>query len=225
MKTALNTFLLLFTASALFSQNPIVKSIGEFTELKVYDLIQVELIKSNENKVIITGDNAKDVLIINKNGVLKIKMKLEEAYDGNKTLVKLYYTTVDIIDVNEGAKVTSDDTIKQFEIDLKAQEGASINIPVNVSYTNIKAVTGGIITTKGTSTNQDISILTGGIYKASELDTEKTEVSINAAGEAYVKASKLVDIKIRAGGDVFVYGNPETINESKILGGRIKRMD
>ena len=127
--------------------------------------------------------------------------------------------------MNEGAKVTSDDTIKQFEIDLKAQEGATINVPVNVSYTNIKAVTGGIITAKGTSTNQDVSILTGGIYKGSELETEKTEVSINAAGEAYVRASKLVDIKIRAGGDVFVYGNPETVNESKILGGRIKRMD
>ena len=67
--------------------------------------------------------------------------------------------------------------------------------------------------------------MTGGFYNGKDLKTEKTEVSINAAGEAHVKASKLVDIKIRAGGDVYVYGNPETIKESKVLGGRVKRMD
>lgn len=224
MKTLVKT-LALFITTTLFAQQPIEKTVGEFSELKVYDLIQVELIKSNKNKVIITGDNNEDVIINNKNGTLKIKMKLEEAYDGSNTKVVLHYTTVDIIDVNEGAKVSSEDTIKQFEIDLKAQEGGIINIPVHVTYTNIKSVTGGVIQTSGDSKSQKISILTGGVYKGSELKTEKTEVSINAAGEAYVNASKIVDVKIRAGGDVFIYGNPDTVNESKVLGGRIKRMD
>lgn len=224
MKTLVK-ILVLFITTTIIAQNTIEKTVGEFTELKVYDLINVELIKSNENKVVISGENKEDVLINNKNGTLKIKMKLEEAFDGSKTKVKLYYTTVDIIDVNEGAKVTSEDTIKQFEIDLKAQEGGIIKAPVDVNYTNIKAVTGGVIETSGTSKTQNISILTGGVYKGELLDTEKTEVNIKAAGEAYVKASKLVDIKIRAGGDVFVYGNPETVNESKVLGGRVKRID
>lgn len=224
MKTLVKVFML-FITTALLAQNPIEKSIGEFTELKVYDLIDVELVKSNENKVVITGENVEDVLVNNKNGLLKIKMSLEESFDGNNTKVTLYYTSVDLIDVNEGAKVYSKDVIKQFEIDLKAQEGASIDLPVNVSYTNVKAVTGGWVKTSGTSKNQDISLLTGGVYKGSELKTEKTEVTINAAGEAYVNATNVVDIKIRAGGDVFIYGNPETVNESKVLGGRVKRMD
>ena len=74
----------LFTAIAvlisvtLFAQDPIEKTIGEFTELKVYDLIQVELVKSNENKIVISGKNTEDVLVNNKNGKLKIKMKLEQ---------------------------------------------------------------------------------------------------------------------------------------------------
>jgi hypothetical protein len=70
-----------------------------------------------------------------------------------------------------------------------------------------------------------VSLLTGGIYNGETLETEKTEVSINAAGEAHVKASKLIDVKIRVGGDVYIYGNPETVNESTVLGGRIKRMN
>lgn len=224
MKTLVKVFVL-FITTTLFAQNPIEKTIGEFTELKVYDLIEVELVKSKENKVIITGKNSSEVLVNNKNGKLKIKMNLEEAFDGSNTKVILHYTSVDIIDVNEGAKVSSKDKIKQFEIDLKAQEGGKIDLDLNVTYTNIKSVTGGLVKTSGKSRSQDISLLTGGIYKGSELETDKTEVIIKAGGEAYVNASNLVDIRIRAGGDVFIYGDPQTVNESRALGGRVKRMN
>ncbi len=219
------TVLTILMSLTLSAQKPIEKTIGEFTELKVYDLIHVELIKSNENKVIISGKNSEDVLVNNKNGKLKIKMNLEKIFNGDDTKVTLYYTSFDILDVNEGAKIVCKDEIKQFEIDLKAQEGGEIDANVNVTYTNIKAVTGGVIKVSGVSKNQKVVLLTGGVYEGEDLKTEKSEVSINAAGEAYVNASKVVDVKIRAGGDVFIYGNPETVNENKVFGGRVKRMD
>lgn len=209
----------------IFAQEPIEKSIGEFTELKVYDLIEVELVKSKKNKVVISGENSNEVLVNNKNGKLKIKMSLERIFDGSKTKVKLYYTNVDVIDVNEGAKVHSKDVIKQFEVDLRSQEGGRIDVKLNTTYANVKAVTGGTIKATGKSESQDVSLLTGGVYKGGELKTDKTEVAIRAAGEAYVNAKDLVDIKIRAGGDVFIYGNPDKVNESRVFGGRVKRMD
>ena len=212
-------------ASLGFAQNSHEKTIGDFKELKVYDLIEVELVRSDENKAIITGKNTQDVVINNKNGILKIKMNIGKIFNGSDTKVTLYYKSLDVIDANEGAKIYSTDVIKQFEINLKVQEGASIQIPLQVSYTNAKAVSGGSIKTKGVSKSQKIALLTGGLYQGEELETTTTEVSINAAGEAHVKASKLVDAKIRAGGDVYVYGHPETINENTALGGRIKKMD
>ncbi|QFZ54460.1 DUF2807 domain-containing protein [Oceanihabitans sp. IOP_32] len=217
-------FLSLFMFSTVIAQEPIEKSIGEFTELKVYDLIEVELVKSNDNKVIISGEKTNSVVVSNRNGKLKIKMKLKEIFDGNNTKVTLYYTALDVIDANEGAKVHSKDDIKQFEIDLKAQEGATINVPLQVNYTNVKSVTGGIITTSGKSKNQKVRLLTGGVYKGEALNTEHTDVSINAAGEAHVTASELVDVKVRAGGDVYIYGRPKHINETTVLGGRVTRI-
>lgn len=211
-------------STIVIAQNTVEKEIGEFSELKVYDLINVELIKSKQNKVVITGKNTQNVLLNNKNGTLKIKMKLKEIFNGNDTKVKLYYSHVDIIDVNEGANVYSDDKIKQFEIDLKTQEGANIEVKLDVTYANIKAVTGGVVKVTGKAKSQDVSLLTGGIYKGAELKTDKTEVAIKAAGEAHVNATDLVDVKIRAGGDVYIYGNPKTINENRVLGGRVKRM-
>ena len=115
MKTLVKLFVL-FITTTLFAQNAIEKEVGEFSTLKVYDLINVELVKSDKNKAEITGINANDVIINNKNGTLKIKMKFEEIFDGNNIKIKLHYAGLDVIDVNEGAKVHSKDKIKQFEI-------------------------------------------------------------------------------------------------------------
>lgn len=219
------TIALILVSTVLFAQSPITKTVGKFKELKVYDLIDVNLVQSNEDKIIISGKSTDKVVFVNKNGVLKIKMNIDEIYNGSDTTVTLHYTGVDIIDVNEGASVSSNDTIKQFEIDLNAQEGGKIQVSLNVSYTNIKSISGGNIKASGASKNQNISINSGGVYDGKELKTETTEVTIKAAGEAHVHASGLVTAKVTAGGNVYIYGNPKSVDESKVMGGNIKRMD
>ncbi|QDO93189.1 DUF2807 domain-containing protein [Formosa sediminum] len=213
-----------FTLS-MHAQTNVEKTVGEFKELKVYDLIHVNLIKSDVNKITISGNNADKVETVNKNGTLKVRMSLDNIFNGENTKVNVYYTAIDIIDVNEGAVVNADNAIEQFEIELKAQEGGKINVPLSVSFVVVKSITGGEITTTGTAKNEQINILTGGIYNGQLLDSETSKVSIHAAGEAHVKASKTVDATIRAGGDVYIYGKPETVNENKVLGGRILRVD
>jgi hypothetical protein len=217
--------LLAFTLGlSINAQDTIEKNIGEFSTVKVYDLINLKMLRSDVNKVIISGENKDDVQVINKNGKLKIRMKLEESYDGNDIVVNLYYTSVDVIDANEGANVEVTEPIEQFEIDLKAQEGSEITAELKTTYANFRAVTGGIINVSGSSKNQDISIYTGGVFNGEKFTTQQTEVSVNAGGEAYVNASELVDVRIKAGGNVYIYGEPKQINESKVLGGNVKRM-
>jgi hypothetical protein len=208
----------------LTAQETIEKTIGEFSTIKVYDLINLNMIQSKENKVVISGKNRKDVEVVNKNGKLKIRMNIEEIYDGNDTVVNLYFTSVDEIDANEGAKVMVKETIEQFEIELRTQEGAEITVDLKTSYTTVRAVTGGVINITGQSKNQDVSIYTGGTVNGEAFVTEKTDVSINAAGEAYINATEFVDVRIRAGGDVFIYGDPKKVDETRVFGGRIKRM-
>ncbi|MFD1062608.1 head GIN domain-containing protein [Winogradskyella litorisediminis] len=223
MKYIAITFALLVT-TLLSAQNSIEKTIGEFTEVKAFDLINVVMVKSDENKVVIEGRNRRNVKVVNKNGKLKIRMELEESYDGNDTVVTLYYTTVEIIDANEGAEIEVKDDLKQFDIKFKAQEGGQINANVDATYTDVRAVTGGIINLIGTSKNLDVSIYTGGEFDGRELKTKSTEVSINAAGEARVNASDFVEARVRAGGDVYIYGSPKEIDQKTVLGGRVKRM-
>ncbi|WP_274474978.1 head GIN domain-containing protein [Mangrovimonas aestuarii] len=224
MKKAIAIVALLVSSLGI-SQNTIEKTIGEFSELKVFDLLEVELIQSTENKIKIVGENAEDVVVVNKNGKLKIRMKIDDKFKGENTQVTLYYTKIDIIDVNEGAIVGSQDTIKQFEIDLRAQEGGEIKVNVDVSYVLVNSATGGKVEVSGTTKKQQVQIYTGGELEAKALKSEDVEVTVNAGGKAYVNASNDVKAKVRAGGDVYIYGNPKTISEDKVLGGRVEKVE
>ena len=224
MKTILAITLLIVT-SILPAQNPKEQGVGDFSEVKVYDLIEVNLIKSDVDKVEITGDDIEDVEVINKNGTLKIRMKLDKSFNGKKTFVAVHYTKLNVIDGNEGAFISSNELITQNYIELRAQEGARLKIGLDVDNVDIRAVTGGIIETRGKAVSQNITLNTGGIYEGMSFETKNTTVNIKAAGEADVYASKMVNAKVLAGGDVFIYGNPENIQEKTTFGGRVKRMN
>ena len=215
------TLFFLLSCFLVGSQTPVSKSIGDFSELKVYDLINVELVESNENKIEITGEETSNVLIVQKNDVLKIKMVLNKPFNGKRTFVKLFYKKIDIIDVNEGSKVVSKSLFKQYELELKAQEGGEISVITDTKLLSIKTVTGGIINASGTTDSQNITIRTGGVYEGSSLQALNSEIKIKAGGVADVKSSELIEVRIVAGGDLIIHGKPKNIKQTKIVGGRI----
>lgn len=215
----------LFTTVLLSAQNPLDKKVGDFNEVKVFDLIEVNLIKSDQNKVVISGEDVEDVQIINKDGKLKIRMELEKIFNGEKTFVEVHYTSLEIIDGNEGSFIASNELIEQEKIVLKAQEGARIKVGLDVDKVEIRSVTGGIVETRGKANEQEIVLNTGGIYEGKRFETKNTTVKIQAAGEAEVNASNMVDATVRAGGDVYIYGNPESVKENTAFGGRIHNKD
>nr|WP_297785202.1 head GIN domain-containing protein [uncultured Allomuricauda sp.] len=215
------TLSLLLLPLVMFSQRIIDTEVGEFNKIKVFDLIEVNLIQSDENKIMIKGWNVDDIKWTNKNGTLKLRMQLDKKFQGEDTMIEVYYTDLDVIDGNEGAQITCNEMVKKSRIELRAQEGAAIRIGMDVDYADIRAVTGGIVQASGLAKNQTVVINTGGIFEGRELRTATTDVKISAGGEADVFASEMVDINVKAGGDVYVYGNPETVHKKTFVGGRI----
>ncbi len=214
-------FISLLVCTQIFAQTPITKTLGEFSELKVYDLINVELIKSDQNKIVISGENSQDVRIVQKNNTLKIRLKLDKMFNGEDTKVKLYYTSVDKIDANEGAIITAKDPIKQYELELKTQEGGQISAQVNTKLLIVKSVTGGVVKTIGNTERQQLNIRTGGQYNGSKTEAQHTSLFIKAGGVAKVNTVKVLDVKIFSGGDVLIYGTPKQLKQNKLFGGRI----
>lgn len=220
MKTIISLCILLISLNS-YSQSMLEKEVGDFQEIKVYDLIEVNLIKSDDNRIIIKGHNVYDIKFVNKNGVLKLRMELDKKFQGEDTFVEVYYTDLRIIDGNEGAKIVCNELIEKEKIEIRAQEGSHIKIGMDVKDVEMKAVTGGIIEASGLAKNQIIVLNTGGVFEGRELLTEVASVKISAGGEAELYVSEKVDINVKAGGDVYVYGNPKDVNKTTLAGGRI----
>jgi hypothetical protein len=215
----------IFFSFVAFAQQPIEYSISNFDTIKVFDLITVHLIKSSENKIIISGRDAEYVEHVQKNGQLKVRMQTDKIFKGEDTYVKVYYKEINTIDANEGAIIVIDDLIEQNQLEVKVQEGATIKASLKVKNLDIKAVTGGIIQLSGETEDQIVVVNTGGVVENSQLKTTFTKVKVQAGGEVEVYATQTVDININAGGNVMVYGNPQKVRKNTFLGGNITMVD
>lgn len=227
MRTLVLASIVLVLNLSMFSQDgKIIKELDTFQEIKGFDGISINLIKSTENKVEITGANTEKVVVANNKGVLKIRMKIDKIFSGYRTFVKVYYTeNLKVIDVNEDARIFSDETIVQDIMDLRAQEGGELELNCQTEQLLSKSVTGGEIKLRGFTDNQDIIINTGGSFSGKEFKSKFTTVSVNAGGEASIYATKYVKADVKAGGKVNVYGDPEKMDEKTVFGGKVERIE
>ncbi|MFC7356176.1 head GIN domain-containing protein [Jejudonia soesokkakensis] len=212
----------ILVSTSFFAQNTVEKMVADFKEVKVFDKIQVTLIKSSETKVSIRGERKYEVKILEDEGVLIIRLETSERLDGEDTFVDVYYTNLEIIDTNEGSVITSKETIISENLELKAQEGGKIKVTIASENVIVKSVSGGEVSASGAAKMQDITINSGGKYYAKDLQTETTEVSVTAGGRAEIYVTETVDAKVTAGGNIKIFGNPKDIKKKKFAGGRIE---
>ena len=216
-------FIFLILTQIGFSQENTTKNLGDFDALKVFDKISLQLIPSEENKIELSGKNSSEVEIVNNNGELKVRMPIGKFLSGEDVTALLYYKNIQSLDACEGSYISSEKGIKQILFSLNAKEGAEIKLKLDVQKLSIRATSGGIINLEGTAKNQDIVISSGGVLNAKDFQTEQTNVAISAGGTADIRASELVDAKVRAGGTITIFGKPKQINQKTVLGGTINQ--
>lgn len=226
MKQWIVCLILILGFQPIRSQNEkITVDLEAFKEVRAFDGLSVNLIKSSENKAVITGANTGKVALVNNEGVLKLRMEVTKIFSGYRTFIDLYYSDpLIVIDVNEDARISSKETFQQNVLELKAQEGGELIIDAQVEQLLIKSVTGGVITASGSSDNQDVAINTGGIYEGKDFKTKFTTVNVNAGSRAEIYASDYVKATVKAGGEVQVYGDPSKMDEKTVFGGKVIRM-
>jgi len=219
-----NYFFALFLMSAgMLSAQELTQDLGEFNEIKVYNGLDIILKESNQNKAIVTGENRTDVKFKVDQGILKVRMSIEEILDNENTQITIQFKNLDKIDARQNASIKVDSKLKQESLHLNASEGADIYADLNLSNLYIDMNTGGEIEVEGKTDDQEISINTGGKLFAKNLKSRNTEISIKAGGVADITASDRVEARVRAGGTVNVYGNPKTLDQNTLFGGKVIR--
>jgi hypothetical protein len=216
--------LLLFLAcSVAVAQGNISKNLGDFNTIKVYNGLTVELQKSNDSKIEISGSKSDDVVIKNSNGTLKIRLKFPEGFISEDLKIVIFYNqNIDVLDANEGSTILSNETITQQHLEVKTQEGAKITVEIDTKHLTVKSVSGGLIKLSGVTENQNIESNTGGVYEAFNLKCKQTIVTAGSGARTEVNASEILDATVRFGGAIHYRGNPEVLKTKNIIGGIIK---
>ena len=213
-------FSLLVFSTVAFSQEE--KNVGDFNKVTSFDRIDVFLIPSDENKVQLEGKGADEVELVNKNGELKIRMPLTKLLDGDNISVTVYYKKLTAVEANEGSRIACGDKIASVVFDVIAKEGSEVKLILEVEKLNSRTANGSKVTLEGTADIQDVLVNSGGIYEAEKLESQITTVSCNAGGEAAIFATNFVDAKVRAGGEITIFGKPKQITKKIIAGGTIE---
>lgn len=214
-------FLMLFGCSSGISAQDITEDLSDFSEVKVYNGVEVELIPSEENRISITGhskDKVKFEVVENR---LEIRLSLENIWSDDNTLVTVYANSIETIDVNEGSIVDVKGDLEGSSLTFRAQEGAAVYAGVNSSRVSVKAVTAGIVQLKGKTDDLDVEINTGGKFFGEHLKAKEAEASVGTGGQADVNASEYLKATAKLGGVINVYGNPDDLDSKTTLGGRI----
>ena len=100
---------------------------------------------------------------------------------------------------------------------------SEINIELDVDKLTARTSNGSILTLKGRADFTDVLVNSGAKYEADELETKQTTITANAGGIAKVHATDYVNAKVRAGGDIVIFGKPKQIDQKIIAGGSIEQ--
>jgi hypothetical protein len=218
----------LFSAFIMNAQTTVTKNLGDFSILKVYNGIEVELIKSSDQKFQITGQKSESVSIKNIDNTLKISLPFSlnpnKNLAKNEVLVTIYYNkNIDVIDANEASTITAKE-IRQDKLEVNAQEKAFINLVIVVKHLEVRASSGGVIKLTGTTKNQNVDLDLYAIYNGFNLECSSNSVVKSGTGaKAEIFAGESLNAKVSFGGSIFYKGMPDVIKDKKVIGGIIQK--
>lgn len=194
----------------------------KFETLKVFDRISIQLVASDENKLVLEGFNVNDVEVVQKNNEVKIRMRFGKILQGEDIVGVLFYQKISEIEVNEGASLSSNEVLKTSSLKISNKEGSDVLLTVETDQLTTRVGSGATLTLKGTAKFHDVLVNTGAVLEANELKTLETNITCNAGGEATIFVQDKVNAKTRLGGSIVVEGNPETVTQNTSMGGSIK---
>lgn len=210
--------------SIAYSQETIV-DLDNFTEAEITKGLTVNFTKGEENRAIITGSSRDKVNLKVKNGVLKVSIDLDHLWNEDNTIVNITYKQLLKVEAKQNAKIDLCGKIVQPLFQIRVQEGSDVKAHLDVENLYASVVTGGNLMVIGKATKQDIDVKAAGDFKGENLIGSDVGVSISGGGTASVYSKAYVNAKVRAGGTIYVYGNPEKIDEKTTFGGTIKKID
>lgn len=196
-------------------------AISPFEKLKISSNIEVNLIQSEANMLLVYGKNSDNITVSIKNRELKINLIGGSILNNEKTKIDLYHrSTIEKILVKKGATLSSKYPFKQEKLIIEAKTNGNISLELFADKLKTKISLGGRVCLNGKVDTHKLEINTSSICEAEKLNTKKTILISKAGAFAYINSKTSLKAKIY-GGVIREFGNPEEKDIENRLGGKI----
>lgn len=220
-KITASLLLLFLSFFSISTAQEISQDLEPFNELKTFNGVEVLLVPSEENRIKISGESREEVKFEIVENRLEIKLSLKYIWSKDNTRIIVYSNTVDILDANEGSSIETHEILERENLVFRSQEGASIIVRADAKMVESKAISGGYINLEGKAEEQEVQINSGGLFHGKNFKTKKTVISSTTAAKGEVFASEYCKATAKIGGTVQIFGNPNEIDKTTSLGGKI----
>lgn len=184
--------------------------IKKFSTLAVSGNIELTLIKSSENKAVIS-EGEDSLRIGTDEGVLALSNN-----GGETAEIKIYHDgRINEIALSGSVEMNATDGIKSNDLTIAAASGTEINIVVDAKKLTMAIASGAEMNISGKAKDLDVNVASGAEMWADKLKCENSNVVIASGAEASVFTSGTIDATVASGGELTIYGNPKKINEVK----------
>lgn len=218
--------LVFFCGLGTVQSQKITMDLQEFSGVMVTNGLRVELIASNENRAEITGQSRDQIELNVSGGVLNIRYTLSNIWKEDNTRINVYFKELGRLEARQKSEVKISSNFKHKDVEFRVQEGAIVKVAsMNVDNMYASIVTGGRLDAYGKAQQQEITVKTAGEFLGENLEGKRISVDVTSTGKANVYASEYVDAKVKAGGQIFIYGNPQTVDQQVKFGGTIQKIN
>lgn len=231
MKFFFNILFTFTTALFLHSQteNGTLTIPGDFNFISVYSGIEVNLIRGDENKIVLIEEKSDDTSTFGykiKNRTLKLRASLDKKLSLGNVYVDLYYKNeIEELKLFQGSKAIIKEPVIQTNFKINAKEGSFLEGSVITEKTTIEVATGGKVVLAGESSVLQIKATTGGICSVEDIVSKQTNINASIGSVVHASSNLLMEAEASTGAIIRVHGNPEKLITKTVLGGRIKRIN
>lgn len=218
---------------------------GDFDEIEVSQAIDAEVIKSEEEKVLISAPEniIDDVLVDNDGGKLHIHYKPGiRVMNNSRVTAKIYTKDFTKLVANSAGKITVKDKFTQEKTDVELSSAASIKADIEANTLDInadgsssfegkiwavnldvEASSAASIGISGKAKNAEFTSSSASSISAKEVIAENVKAEASSGASVEVTATSKIDANASSGGSVDVYkkGNVTSVNKEESSGGSV----
>lgn len=210
---AVLSMLLITTAFAQTTE----RTVESFDKINISSSLSVVLIEAENEKIEIIGvpeQYMENLITETKNGTLNIyvKARVKSASDMQ---VKVYYTTLNNIEVSGAAAVKSQNDINTENLVIISSGATELDFSINAQDVSLTTSGASSVELKGITKNFIVSLSGAAELKAQGFEAKKVELTTSGAAAVKVFAVQEISGVLSGVSEVKIYGNPPINNLQK----------